>query len=209
MQDLDDTGYEDLLPSFLMDALAAYGSDSDSDTSQTSSASKGAEDAGPIRSSQAPPKRPRSAATRDRKGFLPPPSPSSSSSMIDWSKDYLTTKQEQAYSEGMESEPSSQRLEQVAATVTENPLAGWAVHLQQQKDFHNPHFFESVAEHFGIQPMGSNMRAVKMLKYDDEWESIVPLTQREEAARANAQHFQPAATLSSFAQEQIDRALQR
>jgi hypothetical protein len=192
-----------------MDTLAAYGSDSDSDASQTSSASKGAEDAGPTRSSHAPPiKRPRIAAARDM-GFLPPPSPSSSIRMIGWSKDYLTTKQEEAYSEGMESEPSSQRLEQVAATVTENPSAGWAAHLQEQKDFHNPHFFESVVEHFGIQPMGSNMHVVKMLKYDDEWESIVPLTQREEAARANAQHFQPAATLSSFAQEQLDRARQR
>jgi hypothetical protein len=103
---------------------------------------------------------------------LPPPPLGSSSSMIHWDVDYLevpvprptchTEKDsDDDTKSGLEIPPVSAslagKLEHIAATTSHTT---WADHLKSQREFHNPHFFQSVVEHFGIQQaLGSQMRS--------------------------------------------------
>ena len=160
-----------------MEALAAYGSDSDS------SEHVEVEEKVTTQGTGSQPNDSRKRARVVASASLPPPVIDSNvDGMINWTHDFLTKKQEEAL-RGANDTPTSQRLGQVDGNV-ENSQAGWADQLQRQKEFHNPHFFESVVDHFGIKAMGSNMQSSNMLKCDDSWENINGLLQREETAQA-------------------------
>ena len=85
----------------------------------------------------------------------PPITSRSGPSMIHWDIDYLA--KTEAYVQCDESESNnevSQKLERLAATLDGR---SYADHLKTQHEFHNPRFFESVVEHFGIKnPLGSH-----------------------------------------------------
>ena len=96
------------------------------------------------------------------KEFILPSAPTGSClSMIVWDKDYLSIHDNQqerkanstCFSLDITISPLlAGKLQRLANSSKVN----WADHLKSQQEFHNPHFFESVVEHFGIQhPLGS------------------------------------------------------
>lgn len=123
--------------------------------------------------SQAPPptKRQRVDSTRFT---LPSPPLDGSKSLIHWDVNYLEERTASAGSNRLETDTASitndlsQKLERLSKTLK----VSWAEHLKSQHEFHNPHFFESVVEHFGIAiPLGSQNRNEANLK-DYEMELI-------------------------------------
>jgi hypothetical protein len=122
---------------------------------------------------------------------FPPPPTSDDRIMIEWNKDYLTAKQSSSRT-GSLKEVTSEKLRELSAETS------WAQQLKKQHDFHNPHFFESVVEQFGIRDeMGSNLPNEEALA---EWE--FDLVKYEEQARvqeqAQCQQEQNAAVPSHF-----------
>jgi hypothetical protein len=94
---------------------------------------------------------------------------SSNDSWIYWKTNYLQRplgNDHQLLSLG-DTAPSSQELQENLQRLTQNNTNGnnssavdapqnWADRLRSQHEFHNPHFFASVVEHFGIQdPLAS------------------------------------------------------
>jgi hypothetical protein len=91
---------------------------------------------------------------------FPPPPTSDDRIMIEWNEDYVTAKQS-SRTESLK-KVTSKKLQQISAETS------WAQQLKKQHDFHNPHFFESVVEQFGIRDeMGSNLPNKEQLA---EWE---------------------------------------
>jgi hypothetical protein len=89
--------------------------------------------------------------------------------------DYVTAKQS-SRTESLK-KVTSEKLQQISAETS------WAQQLKKQHDFHNPHFFESVVEQFGIRnEMGSNLPKEEQLV---EWE--FDLVKYEEQARVQEQ----------------------
>jgi hypothetical protein len=99
--------------------------------------------------------------------LLPTPTTSSDSngeqSMIMWNADYLFLPPSSSNNEiDGKVDISATRaknyptFEKLVATLPHG--TSWAKHLQEQQEFHNPHFFRSVVEYFGIsQPLGSQL----------------------------------------------------
>jgi hypothetical protein len=55
-------------------------------------------------------------------------------------------------------QPSSQRLNHIRMQQQQQQSSSsWIQQLQSQPEFHNPHFFQSVVEHFGIDPFGTHV----------------------------------------------------
>ena len=91
---------------------------------------------------------------------LPSPriAPAQTSSMISWTTDYISSQETRS-----ETQPprTYERFEKLAAL--HDNKQGWAAHLRNQNEFHNPHFIQSVIEQFGIgESLGS--QAVRMTK---------------------------------------------
>jgi hypothetical protein len=130
---------------------------------------------------------------------FPPPPTSDDRIMTEWNEDYLTAKQS---SMTRSLKKVSEKLQKLSAETS------WAQQLKKQHDFHNPHFFESVVEQFGIRDeMGSNLPNEEQLV---EWE--FDLVKYEEHSRVLEQaQFQQenAAAPSHFAQQQLELAMQR
>jgi hypothetical protein len=104
---------------------------------------------------------------------FPPPPTSDDRIMIEWNEDYVTAKQS-SRTESLK-KVTSKKLQQISAETS------WAQQLKKQHDFHNPHFFESVVEQFGIRDeMGSNLPNKEQLA---EWE--FDLVKYEEQARVD------------------------
>ena len=104
-----------------------------------------------------PSKRPRTQdapppTTTAFSAFAPPPL--GNDSIIHWTVDYLKATDKQL-------PPASTKLAEKLERLHANNAAtgtSWAEHLKSQHEFHNPHFFDSVVEHFGIeQPLGSQV----------------------------------------------------
>jgi hypothetical protein len=108
---------------------------------------------------------------------FPPPPTSDDTILVQWKTDYFTAKQQQ------QSHPTKKanlkKLQQIAASASDS---GWAQQLKEQHDFHNPHYFESVVEHIGIQEeMGSNLQGERVTSWEFN------LQQLEEQARIRYQ----------------------
>jgi hypothetical protein len=130
---------------------------------------------------------------------FPPPPTSDNRIMIEWNKDYLTTKQSSRT--GDLKNITSEGLQQLSLSSAET---SWAQQLKNRHDFHNPHFFESVVEQFGIRDeMGSNLPNEEQFA---EWE--FDLVRCEEHARvqeqAQFQQEQDATAPSHFVQQQLE-----
>lgn len=102
----------------------------------------------------------------------------------------------------------SEKLQLIAAS---SGTTGWAQQLKEQHDFNNPHFFESVVEHFGIaDSMGTNLPNPPQFA---AWEYKLAIHEETARFREQAQFQQQAgaavAAPSPYAQEQLDRAMMR
>lgn len=53
--------------------------------------------------------------------------------------------------------PTSQRLNHIRRQQQQQQQQPWIQQLQAQPEFHNPHFFEAVVEHFGIDSLGTHV----------------------------------------------------
>jgi hypothetical protein len=86
--------------------------------------------------------------------------PEQQSSMISWSVDYLSHQPSTALSTSTTDDNSDnnnefRKFEKLTTSLPDDKM-GWAAHLQNQQEFHNPHFFQSAIEYFGIdEPLGS------------------------------------------------------
>jgi hypothetical protein len=173
---------EDSKESLKMDSLAAYGSDSsisDDQKAQEETKKPGASLKGllgaysdddtdhdndidddvkePQKKPEPPPtKRPRMQdappPTTAFSAFAPPPL--GNDSIIHWTVDYLKATDKPL------PPASTQLAEKLERLHANNAATGtsWAEHLKSQHEFHNPHFFDSVVEHFGIeQPLASQV----------------------------------------------------
>jgi len=138
--------------------------------------------------------------------FSPPPT-SSGESLVEWSTDYLTAKQEQhAIKIDSLVKITSTKLQQISV-VSNNKAGGWAQQLKTQHDFNNPHMFESVVELSGIaNELGSNLSDVADFS---EWEYSVVAHEEQTRIREQQEFQQEQASTSQFAQEQLQRAMQR
>lgn len=169
-----------------MDALAGYGSD-DSSSSASSSAGRKEDQAAapPLEKPGHPPiKKPKvgaklstdsdAACTTSKPGIQlsrPPLSKDEKDPWIYWKVNYLhrplgKDQRHSAFSLGDDA-PSSRDLQENLRRLSHKDnhavdaadLKNWADRLRSQHEFHNPHFFASVVEHFGIQdPLGSAIR---------------------------------------------------
>jgi HCNGP-like protein len=197
-----------------MEALAGYGSDDSSLSSSNGDAQKkpalsrlvdysddesSAEGDSPTKKEigNAIRKRKRSWDNGGTADILPPP-PLSSSSMIHWTKDYSSR-----YRTAGDSSQVSAELIQKLETLRSGAVS-WAHHLKSQHEFHNPHFFDDVVTHFGIQaPLDSNIEKLSFQKYEFDLPAV------EEQARIRQQEQQQSTTVvSQFAHEQLERAMQ-
>jgi hypothetical protein len=174
-----------------MDALGGYGSDSSSEeetpakaVTQNNSmvallgeASSDDSDNGAANNTDKTPKPPAkrqkleaSIVTDDSpKPMLPAPpiTATSGASMIHWDIDYL------AQLSPINNDPDemgtsklAQKLEKLSATIGSKKT--WADHLKTQHEFHNPRFFQSVVDHFGIQrPLGSQAKYANLVALQD------------------------------------------
>lgn len=128
------------------------GADSGSDTDDSDSKnSEGAIRIKSIRTSSLPPVKRQKVETKQiSKSSLPKPPTTSRSgpSMIRWDIDYLEQNEESSSAISEDSIELSKKLERLAATLNGS---SYADHLKTQKEFHNPHFNESMVEHFGIR----------------------------------------------------------
>lgn len=186
-----------------MDALAGYGSDdssanseeaqqatesaqksaleklmpSDSDASDSSAAKD--DTAGGTASVKMTTKYPATKKLRvESNTSFPMPEPilarDDNDSWILWQTNYLRLPQPQPLQ--LENPPSTlqiqENLQRLARNIG-NEIPSWADHLRAQQEFHNPHFFASVVEHFGIEtPLASFLDDTTVKEYERE---MIPL----------------------------------
>lgn len=181
-------------PSVTMDALAAYGSDSDESSA-----------------SEAPPspKRPKKESKGADLHTKPPPAPSTSllptpstgdTSLVTWPKDYLTAKQT--------NHPLPTLATASKAVQLAEQYGSYAEYLTTQTavEFYNPHQLASVAESLSIkQPLGSQLVQDEF----EEWEGVDRLTQLELQARTSRQQYYQQQDVSATTQEQLQLAMQQ
>lgn len=114
-------------------------------------------------------KRKRPRIDGDLRSLLPTPmtspAPSGEESMILWNRDYLSlplpTSRTERNDETDHKAITPKKYATFEQLVSSLPNGkSWAEHLQEQQEFHNPHFFQSVVDYFGIsQPLGSQLDA--------------------------------------------------
>jgi hypothetical protein len=174
-----------------MDALGGYGSDSSSEEETPAKAetqgnsmvallgeaSSDDSDNGAANNTDKTPKPPAkrqkveaSITTNESpKPILPAPpiTATSGASMIHWDIDYLAQLSPiNNDPEEMGTSKLAQKLEKLSATVGSKKT--WADHLKTQHEFHNPRFFQSVVDHFGIQrPLGSQAKYANSVALQD------------------------------------------
>ena len=67
---------------------------------------------------------------------------------------------------------TSQRLQHIQTQQQQQQQQPWIQQLQAQPEFHNPHFFQAVVEHFGIDALGTH---VVQISKPNSW-SVVKYT---------------------------------
>ena len=105
-----------------------------------------------------------STSQKEELSVLPPQL--GSSSIILWGQDFVSRSQPMtSVGEGLSiSSQLGDKLKKLSATTS---TTSWADHLKAQREFHNPHFFRSVVEHFGIQnALGSHICKIATKDYD-------------------------------------------
>jgi hypothetical protein len=97
----------------------------------------------------------------------PPITATSGASMIHWDIDYLAQLSPiNKDPHEMRTSKLAQKLEKLSRTVGSKKT--WADHLKTQQEFHNPRFFQSVVDHFGIQrPLGSQAKYANSVALQD------------------------------------------
>jgi hypothetical protein len=139
--------------------LGAYSDDdTDNDNANDNEDDGDVKEPQPLKNPEQPPtKRPRTQdapppTTTAFSAFAPPPL--GNDSIIHWPVDYLKATDKPLPPPSIQLTEKLERLHaNTAATGT-----SWAEHLKSQHEFHNPHFFDSVVEHFGIeQPLASQV----------------------------------------------------
>jgi hypothetical protein len=148
-------------PSASLNGLLGAYSDDDTDNDNDKEEVDDVKEPQPQKNPEPPPtKRPRTQdappppplTTTAFSAFAPPPL--GNDSIIHWTVDYLKATDKPL------PPASTQLAEKLERLHANNAATGtsWAEHLKSQHEFHNPHFFESVVEHFGIiQPLGSQV----------------------------------------------------
>mmetsp|Transcript_80585 Transcript_80585/g.121081 ORF Transcript_80585/g.121081 Transcript_80585/m.121081 type:complete len:178 (-) Transcript_80585:64-597(-) len=149
-----------------MDALAGYGSGSSSESeaagqkknplsgligTASDDDDESSQDERPVK----PPPTKRQRKEEPQRPSFPVPDTTKHSVTL-WDTNYLSEKKQYTTdsSGGGNNQGLSDKLEKLAKSLK----ISWAHHLKEQHEFHNPHFFESVVEHFGItDPLGSQM----------------------------------------------------
>ena len=81
--------------------------------------------------------------------------PEQQSSMISWSVDYLSHQSSTVLSASTtdyngDNNNEFRKFEKLTTSLPDDKM-GWAAHLQNQQEFHNPHFFQSAIDYFGIE----------------------------------------------------------
>lgn len=158
------------------DSSASDGDDSDGEDEKSQDVKKSFNSL--QSTSQQPVKRQKVQDDQSPKSTLPKPPTTSRSgpSMIHWDIDYLAKTEGYVVQCGDGSENNtevSQKLERLAATLN----GSYADHLKKQHEFHNPRFFESVVDHFGIKnPLGSHAMHSNNTKFVDSETQISPVT---------------------------------
>jgi hypothetical protein len=95
---------------------------------------------------------------------LPPPPTSTDKSLIEWENDY--TASYRAPPASVIQNPQLTRKLSALESGKESSIS-WAQHLKSQHEFHNPHFFDNVVTHFGIQhPLQSNVPSQEFQLYE-------------------------------------------
>ena len=105
------------------------------------------------------------------KNGLPPPQIAQSdaaktTSMISWREDYISKEQPESYTVNKsDTYCKFEKFEKLAASQSYDATKGWAAHLRNQNEFHNPHYLQSVIEQFGIaESLGSRAASRAMIK---------------------------------------------
>lgn len=103
------------------------------------------------------------------KPALPPPHLGSTSIGL-WEEDFVSKRREKPNRSGSNgiqiSSQLSDKLQRLSST-TASTATSWAEHLKAQREFHNPHFFTSVVEHFGIEcALGSQVTSNTVKDFD-------------------------------------------
>jgi len=79
-----------------------------------------------------------------------------SPSMITWTIDYISQESRSNLVANSTDICQFLKFKKLAASQSLRSKKGWAAHLRNQHEFHNPHFIQSVMEHFGInESLGS------------------------------------------------------
>ena len=112
------------------------------------------------------------------------------SSWICWKANYLSTPVTDDQRLSLESAPNmnqfANNLQRLAQSMGKSSSpknrvdasACWADHLRSQHEFHNPHFFASIVEHFGIQdPLASSVGySTQLQEYERQMFPVFPTT---------------------------------
>ena len=80
-----------------------------------------------------------------------PAAPDQSASMVLWKTDYLSNEPQPPTDAKSTDNLRFSKFEKMVAAQEYDSQRGWAAHLRKQNEFHNPHYIQSVIEHFGIK----------------------------------------------------------
>lgn len=154
-------------------------------------------------------KRKRSWDNAGTDNVLPPPPLSSNASLIQWDTDYTAE-----YRSPPSSVISDAALAQKLASLDSDSVS-WAQHLKSQHEFHNPHFFDSVVTHFGIQrPLDSNLQEPSYQRYEydlpaAEEQARIRQEQERQEQQTTSVNSNTTNAASQFAQQQFQHAVRR
>lgn len=181
-----------------MDTLAAYGSDSDEDSSQHEGQSGTADRTDGNVQSHYEDDTTRTINQKEDSvslALLPPPllvssSTGSQQSMMNAPRDYLSVKQKEWVDTDTGASggaaPMPQRLAQIMSQQQQQqqgqngPSHGWAVdHLKKQHEFYNPHLFAMVVEEYGLVDNIDGTAYHDQKLWDPTWENIQSLEQAQ------------------------------
>ena len=98
---------------------------------------------------------------------LPPPPTSTNKSLIEWETDY-TASYRAPPANVIQNLKLTRKLAALESSGKQSSVS-WAQHLKSQHEFHNPHFFDNVVTHFGIEhPLQSNVpsRDFQLYEFD-------------------------------------------
>jgi hypothetical protein len=151
-----DNHQEEEKPKNALSSLLGAASDDDNDANDSSKDDNNQE----ALKSQLPPSKRQRLEEKATPTFSLPSPPLGGNSMIHWDVNFLKGDNNNITDDCTTiitpaTKDLQDKLERLTGSIQD---VSWADHLKAQQEFHNPHFFESVVEHFGIAvPLGSQM----------------------------------------------------